>query len=88
MPTFPTVRVAAVQATPVMLDGEACIDLAIDRMRVADDCDLRVGLRATQGFDAVGHYGREDVLLGLLTGAAAARNGAATTAPAQAPAES
>jgi nitrilase len=52
------------------------------------DCDLRVGLRAKQGFDAVGHYGREDVLLGLLTGPGAARNGAATTAPAQTPAES
>jgi nitrilase len=35
------------------------------------DCDLRVGLRAKQGFDAVGHYGREDALLRLL-----AQNGA------------
>ena len=35
MPTFPTVRVAAVQATPVMLDGDACIDLAVERMRAA-----------------------------------------------------
>src|ERR671925_1229868 len=35
MSQFPTVRVAAVQATPVMLDGDACIDLAVDRMRVA-----------------------------------------------------
>jgi len=30
------------------------------------DCDLRVGLRAKQGFDAVGHYGREDTLLRVL----------------------
>ena len=29
---------------------------------VAADCDLRVGLRAKRWFDAVGHYGREDVL--------------------------
>ena len=50
------------------------------------DCDLRVGLRAKQGFDAVGHYGREDVLLDVLAGPAAAPNGAAT-AQAPAPAE-
>jgi hypothetical protein len=30
------------------------------------DCDLRLGLRAKHGFDSVGHYGREDVLLDLL----------------------
>ena len=29
------------------------------------DCDLRVGLHAKRWFDAVGHYSREDVLLGL-----------------------
>src|SRR5262249_22074750 len=29
---------------------------------VAADCDLRVGLHAKRLFDAVGHYGREDVL--------------------------
>ncbi|HEY2789488.1 MAG TPA: carbon-nitrogen hydrolase family protein [Gaiellales bacterium] len=50
------------------------------------DCDLRVGLRAKQGFDAVGHYGREDVLLDLLTGPRAAQNGAAVAALAQVPA--
>ena len=27
------------------------------------DCDLRAGLHAKRWFDAVGHYGREDVLL-------------------------
>ena len=32
------------------------------------DCDLREGLRSKQWFDAVGHYSREDVLLGLLSG--------------------
>ena len=26
------------------------------------DCDLREGLHAKRWFDAVGHYGREDVL--------------------------
>jgi nitrilase len=29
---------------------------------VVADCDLRVGLHAKRWFDAVGHYGREDVL--------------------------
>jgi hypothetical protein len=28
------------------------------------DCDLRRGLHAKRWFDAVGHYSREDVLLG------------------------
>ena len=46
------------------------------------DCDLRVGLRAKQGFDAVGHYGREDALLGLLARPGAAANGAVTAEPA------
>jgi hypothetical protein len=30
------------------------------------DCDLRAALRGKQWFDAVGHYSREDVLIGLL----------------------
>jgi len=30
------------------------------------DCDLRDGLRSKQWFDVVGHYSREDVLLGVL----------------------
>jgi hypothetical protein len=30
---------------------------------VVADCDLREGLHAKRWFDAVGHYGREDVLL-------------------------
>jgi predicted amidohydrolase len=42
---------------------------------VAADCDLRVGLRAKRWFDAVGHYGREDVLPQLIAGPA--DNGAA-----------
>jgi len=51
------------------------------------DCDLRVGLRAKQGFDAVGHYGREDVLLDVLaTPPAASGNGAVTPDPAAQPA--
>lgn len=39
------------------------------------DCDLRRGLHAKRWFDSVGHYGREDVLLGQV------RDGARTRAP-------
>jgi nitrilase len=39
------------------------------------DCDLREGLRSKQWFDAVGHYSREDVLLGLLSGGGVSLNG-------------
>jgi hypothetical protein len=31
---------------------------------VIADCDLRAALRAKRWFDAVGHYSREDALLG------------------------
>jgi hypothetical protein len=31
------------------------------------DCDLRLGLHAKRFFDAVGHYGREEVLLPTAT---------------------
>jgi nitrilase len=48
------------------------------------DCDLRTGLRSRQGFDAVGHYAREDVLLDLLARPAAAANGAVMSDPAPA----
>src|SRR3954454_20183264 len=34
---------------------------------VVADCDLRIGLHAKRFFDAVGHYGREDVLLPTAT---------------------
>jgi nitrilase len=34
---------------------------------VVADCDLKVGLHAKRVFDAVGHYGREDVLLPTAT---------------------
>jgi nitrilase len=34
---------------------------------VVADCDLRVGLHSKRFFDAVGHYGREDVLLSAAT---------------------
>ena len=37
MTTFEIVRVAAVQATPVVLDAEATIDKAIDRLERAAD---------------------------------------------------
>jgi predicted amidohydrolase len=44
------------------------------------DCDLRAGLHAKRWFDSVGHYGREEVLGGLVTDAGdgsrvAGRNG-------------
>jgi nitrilase len=35
MTTFETVRVAAIQATPVILDGEACVDKAVDLIGAA-----------------------------------------------------
>jgi nitrilase len=35
---------------------------------VVADCDLRAGLRAKRWFDSVGHYSRDDVLLGRLGG--------------------
>ena len=34
---------------------------------VLHDCDLSVALRAKRTFDVTGHYGREDVLLPLLS---------------------
>jgi nitrilase len=37
MASFPTVRVAAIQATPVILDGEACIDKAARLLNEAAD---------------------------------------------------
>jgi nitrilase len=43
---------------------------------VVADCDLRAGLHAKRFFDAVGHYGREDVL--FHPAAAGASGGAAT----------
>jgi nitrilase len=38
---------------------------------VAADCDLRRGLHAKRWFDSVGHYSREDVLLGEISGSGA-----------------
>ena len=35
---------------------------------VVADCDLRAGLRAKRWFDSVGHYSRDDVLLGKIGG--------------------
>ncbi len=45
------------------------------------ECDLREALRGKQWFDAVGHYSREDVLLGVLGAAAAPDNGQPREAP-------
>jgi predicted amidohydrolase len=39
---------------------------------VTADCDLRLGLHAKRWFDSVGHYSREDILLGEIEGAAPA----------------
>jgi nitrilase len=41
---------------------------------VVHDCDLRAGLHAKRWFDAVGHYGREDVLANGGVPAPAARS--------------
>jgi nitrilase len=35
---------------------------------VVHDCDLATALKAKRTFDVTGHYGREDVLLPLLSG--------------------
>ncbi len=49
------------------------------------DCDLCVDLRAKQGFDAVGHYSREDVLLDVLAAwPAASADGTVSPDPAPA----
>ena len=45
------------------------------------DCDLRESLRGKQWFDAVGHYSREDVLLGVLGATDGAGNGRADGTP-------
>jgi nitrilase len=51
---------------------------------VTADCDLRQGLHAKRWFDSVGHYSREDVLLGEIegegpsTGAAADHDGSSS----------
>jgi nitrilase len=46
---------------------------------VTADCDLRVGLHAKRWFDSVGHYSREDVLLGEIEAPSA---GGQTASPA------
>jgi hypothetical protein len=47
-------------------EGEVIAGPLYDREGILGaDCDLRVGLHAKRWFDAVGHYSREDVLLGL-----------------------
>jgi predicted amidohydrolase len=51
------------------------------------DCDLRQGLHAKRCFDAVGHYSREDVLNGLVSGTPGERGTASRPAAAAAAAE-
>jgi nitrilase len=47
-------------------DGEPIAGPLYDQEgMVVADCDLRVGLHAKRWFDAVGHYSREEVLLGV-----------------------
>ena len=70
---------------PVELPADRPDEFSRGGTVIVEDCDLRVGLRAKQGFDAVGHYGREDALLGLLARPGAAANGAVTAEPAPAP---
>lgn len=53
MTRFDTVRVASIQATPVILDAGASVEKAVALLREA---------AAKRWFDAVGHYSREDVL--------------------------
>ena len=48
---------------------------------VTADCDLRVGLHAKRWFDAVGHYGREEVLAGGNTAAEMYDEGAGADGP-------
>jgi nitrilase len=50
---------------------------------VIADCDLRRGLHAKRWFDAVGHYGREDVLGRPDAGGDAPASGLTDTAPVQ-----
>jgi nitrilase len=48
-------------------DGEVVAGPAYEKEEtLIVDCDLRAGLRAKYGFDAVGHYSREERLLQLL----------------------
>src|SRR2546430_2234994 len=44
MTTFETVRVAAIQATPVILDAEATIDKAIDLLNTAADDGVQLAV--------------------------------------------
>ena len=66
MTGFPTVRVAAIQATPAVVEpswGEVIAGPLYDVEGIVEaDCDLRIGLHAKRWFDSVGHYSREDVL--------------------------
>ena len=57
-------------------DGDVIAGPLYDREGIViADCDLRTGLHAKRFFDAVGHYGREDVLLtAALNGSAAVRS--------------
>ena len=44
MPVFPTVRVAAIQATPAILDAERCVDKASRLLREAADGRARLAV--------------------------------------------
>jgi nitrilase len=44
MATFGTVRVAAIQATPVILDAEATVDKAVDLLNTAADDGVQLGV--------------------------------------------
>jgi nitrilase len=52
-------------------DGEVIAGPLYDKEGIVTaDCDLRRGLHAKRWFDSVGHYSREDVLLGEIEPAA------------------
>jgi len=61
MTELQTVRVAAIQATPVILDAEACIEKAVVLLQAAADEGVELAV-LPETFDAAGHYARADAL--------------------------
>jgi nitrilase len=79
MTSFGTVRVAAIQAPPVILDVEGTIEKVEHLLREAADAGAQLAVLpecfvsvypsgSWAGSDVTGHYGREDVLVPLLSG--------------------
>ena len=61
-----TMRIAAVQASPVFLDRAATIGVVLERLAEVGtggaDLDLGEVRRQRQNFDPTGHYWRPDIL--------------------------